>query len=105
MLDASYEAALHSGKWEQCEMPNVPEFGWWVKGIPSSSYTREDGSWCTWRWKQPKTENYVYCITTIRQPVENSTNGEWETVETVGRKPLVLTEAAELFFANFNQPQ
>lgn len=104
-LDKSYQESKCAGQWQKCEMPNVHEFGWWVKDMPTSSHPREDGSWCTWYWKQPKDENFVYCITQIRRPIDSSENAKWETIEEVTRKPLCLTDEAQLFFANLNQPQ
>lgn len=98
-LDASYHKSLEINKWEDCEMPTFSK-GYWEKGIPQSSHAKEDGSWCTWRCRQPREENFIYCITEIRQPIDSTPNSKWETVITAGKKPLILTNEALEFFNN-----
>lgn len=100
-LDDSYDKSLSSGKWEDCDMPTFPK-GYWEKGIPQSSYPKENGAWMTWRWRQPREENFIYCITEVRQPIDSTPNSKWESIITVGRKPLMLTSEAQEFFNNLN---
>lgn len=101
LLDNSYTSSIESGRWQECEMPDFEKYGFWQKGIPQSSYPNSVGARRTWWWKQPRNEDFIYCITETRQPIDaTNKDSKWETIVDVGRKPLVLTSDAQVFFAD-----
>ena len=97
MLDLSKEFSMQSGEWEPCETPAFTDYNYWSHG-QTSSHPGANGGRMVWRWKQLKNEDWVYCLTETRQPIEGDPDGKWKTIEACSRKPLVLTPDAILFF-------
>jgi len=95
-LDASKSHSMSAGNWQQCTPPTITYFNHWNHGHDSGNGL--NGGRRIWRWIQIKNENWIYCLTETRQPIEGDPDGKWETVNTASRKPLILTEQAIAFF-------